>query len=225
MDGDVAALDALTGKDQWSLSTGNGPLLSSSISKLKVSFPTMINFLYVLSWMILVMLVTHIGKWCPVSSSMLPMFSSVKLKLYMVSFKCCVNCSCGMMPLKMMMILYDLVPVECWYIKLLSLQLMALLLTDSFWIFNWIFFKIFDDSGKAKHLIPSLDGHLYQFNGENVEPVPLAADLLISSSFRFTDDSTTGIVGGKEMETYGIDLASGKVTCACCAIKLTVTLV
>ena len=62
---------------------------------------------------------------------------------------------------------------------------------------------------KLVHLVPSLDGSLYQFDGDGIEPIPLGADLLLSSSFRFTDDST--IVGGKEVETYGIDLQTGQV--------------
>lgn len=62
---------------------------------------------------------------------------------------------------------------------------------------------------KLVHLIPSLDGDLYQFDGDGIEPIPLGADLLLSSSFRFADDST--IVGGKEVQTYGIDLNTGKV--------------
>lgn len=62
---------------------------------------------------------------------------------------------------------------------------------------------------KLVYLVPSLDGDLYQFDGDGIEPVPLGADLLLSSSFRFSDDST--IVGGKEVLTYGIDLNTGKV--------------
>lgn len=67
---------------------------------------------------------------------------------------------------------------------------------------------------KLVHLVPSLDGDLYQFDGDAIEPVPLGADLLLSSSFRFTDELT--VVGGKEVETYGIDLKTGKV----CLISL-----
>ena len=58
-------------------------------------------------------------------------------------------------------------------------------------------------------LIPSLDGGLYQFDGDGLEPVPLAADMMLSASFRFNDNSM--VVGGKEKETYGIDLSTGKV--------------
>lgn len=63
--------------------------------------------------------------------------------------------------------------------------------------------------GISTRLIPSLDGGLYQFDGEDIEPVPLAADILLSSSFRFAENSM--VVGGKEVESYGLDLNSGKV--------------
>ena len=59
-------------------------------------------------------------------------------------------------------------------------------------------------------LIPSLDGGLYQYDGSGIEAVPLAADLLLSNSFRFSHDST--VVGGKEVENYGVDLSSGRVS-------------
>ena len=61
--------------------------------------------------------------------------------------------------------------------------------------------------------MPSLDGSLYQVDSEGIEPVPLAADILLSSSFRFSEDLT--VVGGKEVETYGIDLNTGKVYNCC----------
>ena len=70
-----------------------------------------------------------------------------------------------------------------------------------------------DRDGVPTHLIPSLDGGLYQFDGEAIEPVPLAADILLSSSFRFNDDSM--VVGGKETENYGIDVKTGKVVLIC----------
>ena len=46
-------------------------------------------------------------------------------------------------------------------------------------------------------------------DGDGIEPIPLGADTLLSSTFRLTDDWM--IVGGKEIESYGIDLSSGKV--------------
>ena len=58
-------------------------------------------------------------------------------------------------------------------------------------------------------MIPSLDGGLYQYDGVAVEPVPFTADTLLSSSLRLNDQSI--MVGGKETETYGIDVPSGKV--------------
>lgn len=37
-------------------------------------------------------------------------------------------------------------------------------------------------------MIPSLSGGLYQFDGESIEPIPITADNLLSSSFKFSDD-------------------------------------
>lgn len=37
-------------------------------------------------------------------------------------------------------------------------------------------------------MIPSLNGGLYKFNGETVEPIPLTADHLLQASFRYSDD-------------------------------------
>jgi len=50
---------------------------------------------------------------------------------------------------------------------------------------------------------------LYQVDSEGIEPAPLAADFLLSSSFKFSEDIT--VVGGKEVETYGIDVNTGQV--------------
>ena len=64
--------------------------------------------------------------------------------------------------------------------------------------------------GSPLRLIPSLDGGLYQYDGSGIEPVPLAADLLLSNSFRISHDST--VVGGKEVESYGVELNTGRVS-------------
>ncbi len=77
-------------------------------------------------------------------------------------------------------------------------------------ICRWLCQLQIERDGASIQLIPSLDGSLYQFDGNAVEPVPLAADMLLSSSFRFSDDSM--VVGGKEIINYGIDLNTGKVT-------------
>lgn len=42
--------------------------------------------------------------------------------------------------------------------------------------------------GKPVRLIPSLDGGLYKFDGENIEPVPISADSFWTRSFEPTDD-------------------------------------
>ena len=61
-------------------------------------------------------------------------------------------------------------------------------------------------------LIPSLDGTLFQFDGENeiMEALPFTADTLLSSSFKLNQDST--IVGGKKSVVYGVELQTGKVS-------------
>jgi len=58
-------------------------------------------------------------------------------------------------------------------------------------------------------LIPSLAGGLYKFDGEAVEPVPLSAETLLRSSFKFADD--TVITGGKESRTYGVEVETGNI--------------
>ena len=50
---------------------------------------------------------------------------------------------------------------------------------------------------------------MYLVNDDGIEPVPLSADFLLNSLFMTREDITT--VGGKEVETYGIDLNTGKV--------------
>ncbi|XP_059177392.1 eukaryotic translation initiation factor 2-alpha kinase-like [Physella acuta] len=68
-------------------------------------------------------------------------------------------------------------------------------------------------NGKKLRLIPSLDGALYQFDGEKVEAIPMSADSLLSSTYRLSDDSM--IVGSKELQNFGLDLRSGKVQFSC----------
>ncbi|XP_072042264.1 eukaryotic translation initiation factor 2-alpha kinase 3-like [Amphiura filiformis] len=66
--------------------------------------------------------------------------------------------------------------------------------------------------GKFK-VVPSLDGGLFKWNDEEVEPVPFSADTLLSSSFKIYDDLV--MVGGKESITYGINAKTGKTRYAC----------
>lgn len=45
-----------------------------------------------------------------------------------------------------------------------------------------------NSDGKSVRLIPSLDGGLYKFDGDGIEPIPISADSLLHSSFRAADD-------------------------------------
>lgn len=69
----------------------------------------------------------------------------------------------------------------------------------------------------AKHvrLIPSLDGGLYQVNGDKVEPIPFTADTLLGSFLKLPDGSI--LVGGKEATSCGLNPYSGKVQYVCSA--------
>ncbi|CAL1530217.1 unnamed protein product [Lymnaea stagnalis] len=68
-------------------------------------------------------------------------------------------------------------------------------------------------NGKKFRLIPSLDGALYQFDGEKVEAIPMSAESLLSSTYRLSDDSM--IVGSKELQNFGLDLQSGEIQFSC----------
>ncbi|XP_064465705.1 eukaryotic translation initiation factor 2-alpha kinase 3-like isoform X2 [Ornithodoros turicata] len=67
--------------------------------------------------------------------------------------------------------------------------------------------------GQWMRLVPSLDGSLYKFTGDTVEPVQMTADFLLKSSFKLGDDLV--ITGGKESHTYGIDLHTGQIHYVC----------
>ena len=64
-------------------------------------------------------------------------------------------------------------------------------------------------NGVLTRLIPSLDGGLYRFDGDGFEALPFTADSLLTSSFKFSEDSS--VVGGRESESYGVDVNSGEV--------------
>ncbi|BFZ01589.1 hypothetical protein BsWGS_04628 [Bradybaena similaris] len=68
-------------------------------------------------------------------------------------------------------------------------------------------------NGKKMRLIPSLDGALYQFDGEKVEAIPVSAESLLSSTYKLGDDSM--IVGSKDLRNFGVNLLTGKVQFAC----------
>lgn len=69
------------------------------------------------------------------------------------------------------------------------------------------------NNGQWVRMIPSLSGALYKFNGEHIEAVPITADNLLKSSFRYSDELI--ISGGKESRTYGVDINTGRVLYEC----------
>ena len=62
-------------------------------------------------------------------------------------------------------------------------------------------------------LIPTLKGHIYQSDGQQFEPLPISAEMMLRSSFKLNDDTT--IVGGMEVLTYGINANTGQVCTFC----------
>lgn len=67
--------------------------------------------------------------------------------------------------------------------------------------------------GVNTRLIPALDGSLYQYDGDNLEALPVSSETLLSSTFRINDD--TMMIGGKAIRNYGIDMISGQLRYAC----------
>lgn len=68
-------------------------------------------------------------------------------------------------------------------------------------------------NGHWARMIPSLSGGLYNFNGDSVEAIPVTADNLLQSDFRYSDGSV--ISGGKESRTYGVIAHSGRLIYEC----------
>lgn len=64
-------------------------------------------------------------------------------------------------------------------------------------------------NGKYVRMIPSLNGGIYKFDGDSIEAIPVTADDLIKSSFKFSDDML--ISGGHEKRTYGVNCRTGEV--------------
>lgn len=69
------------------------------------------------------------------------------------------------------------------------------------------------NNGQWVRMIPSLSGSIYKFDGETVEPIPITADHLLSSSYKYSDDLV--ISGGKETISYGVSAQSGRVIYEC----------
>lgn len=68
-------------------------------------------------------------------------------------------------------------------------------------------------NGKKMRLIPSLDGALYQYDGEKVEAIPMSAETLLSSTYRLSDDSM--VVGSKDIKNFGINIKTGQLIFRC----------
>ena len=54
---------------------------------------------------------------------------------------------------------------------------------------------------------------LYKFDGEVIEPIPLNAEEMLRTSFKFADN--TVMTGGKESRVYGIEVKTGKIRYEC----------
>ena len=64
-------------------------------------------------------------------------------------------------------------------------------------------------NGIFTYLIPSLDGVLFELDGEAVKQIPVTVDSLLSSSMYIADKFF--IVGGKEIDIFAINISTGQV--------------
>ncbi|XP_032595670.1 eukaryotic translation initiation factor 2-alpha kinase isoform X2 [Drosophila grimshawi] len=69
------------------------------------------------------------------------------------------------------------------------------------------------NNGQFVRMIPSLNGGIYKFDGDSINPIPITADHLLSSSAKFSDDLV--ISGGKETRTYGVSVRTGQLLYEC----------
>ncbi|XP_060083562.1 eukaryotic translation initiation factor 2-alpha kinase 3-like [Ylistrum balloti] len=70
-------------------------------------------------------------------------------------------------------------------------------------------------NGMPTRLIPSLDGGLYQYDGESIEAIPMTVETLLSSSNKLSDKMM--MVGSKDIRTYGVNPADGQMNYVCSA--------
>ncbi|KAG4065140.1 hypothetical protein HA402_007537 [Bradysia odoriphaga] len=70
---------------------------------------------------------------------------------------------------------------------------------------------------QSVRMIPSLNGNLYKFDGEDIEQLPITAEDLLQSSFQFPDELVSNLVisGGKETRSYGVSTRNGRVMYEC----------
>ncbi|XP_023169545.2 eukaryotic translation initiation factor 2-alpha kinase isoform X2 [Drosophila hydei] len=69
------------------------------------------------------------------------------------------------------------------------------------------------NNGQFVRMIPSLSGGIYKFDGDSIDPIPITADHLLSSSAKFSDDLV--ISGGKETRNYGVSVRTGQLLYEC----------
>ncbi|XP_033756606.1 LOW QUALITY PROTEIN: eukaryotic translation initiation factor 2-alpha kinase 3-like [Pecten maximus] len=70
-------------------------------------------------------------------------------------------------------------------------------------------------NGMPTRLIPSLDGGLYQYDGESIEAIPMTVETLLSSSHKLSDKMV--MVGSKDIRIYGLNPADGQMNYVCSA--------
>ncbi|KAJ8923794.1 hypothetical protein NQ315_010376 [Exocentrus adspersus] len=73
------------------------------------------------------------------------------------------------------------------------------------------------NNGELIRIIPSLTGTIYKFDGSTIDPIPITAESLLKSSFRYSDDLV--IAGGIEVRTYGVGFRNGKLIYECTSVK------
>ncbi|CAH0562470.1 unnamed protein product [Brassicogethes aeneus] len=73
------------------------------------------------------------------------------------------------------------------------------------------------NNGEYIKIIPSLSGTLYKFDLNTIDPIPITAESLLKSSFRYSDDLV--IAGGYEVRTYGVGFETGKILYECSQLK------
>ncbi|XP_057656757.1 eukaryotic translation initiation factor 2-alpha kinase [Diorhabda carinulata] len=74
-----------------------------------------------------------------------------------------------------------------------------------------------NNNGEWIRMIPSLTGTLYKFDGTTLDPIPITAEELLKSSFKYSDDLV--IAGGIDVSTYGVGFRTGTFYYECNAVK------
>ncbi|XP_032806373.1 eukaryotic translation initiation factor 2-alpha kinase 3 isoform X2 [Petromyzon marinus] len=69
------------------------------------------------------------------------------------------------------------------------------------------------DFRNGQLIIPSLDGSLFQWDGDSMKALPFTVESLLDSSSRLGDDVV--LMGGKAISTYGILADTGKLKYSC----------